>query len=288
MVQNNIPNPANQRNPLASWFRQPKIYVKLPSAGKFYSPGSLDVSESGDYAVYAMTAKDELMFKTPDALLSGQSTVELIKSCIPAIQDPWKMPSIDLDFALIAIRIATYGEKMEVTSQCPGCKEENSHDIDLSKWLDTFGNFTFVDNVNVDPLIIHIKPYTYQEMTKTSIKTMEQQKIFEIINNDSISDEEKLEKFGKSFVKLTELTVDIIADCITQIDTPEQSVSDKKMIKEFINNCPKDVFDRVSEHVTKLREQISFTEKNAVCGQCEHQYDIPITMDQSNFFAVGS
>lgn len=288
MVQNNIPNPANQRNPLASWFRQPKIYVKLPSAGKFYSPGSLDVSESGDYAVYAMTAKDELMFKTPDALLSGQSTVELIKSCIPAIQDPWKMPSIDLDFALIAIRIATYGEKMEVTSQCPGCKEENSHDIDLSKWLDTFGNFTFVDNINVDPLIIHIKPYTYQEMTKTSIKTMEQQKIFEIINNDSISDEEKLEKFGKSFVKLTELTVDIIADCITQIDTPEQSVSDKKMIKEFINNCPKDVFDRVSEHVTKLREQISFTEKNAVCGQCEHQYDIPITMDQSNFFAVRS
>jgi hypothetical protein len=35
-----------------------------------------------------MTAKDELMFKTPDALLNGQSTVEVVKSCIPAIQDP--------------------------------------------------------------------------------------------------------------------------------------------------------------------------------------------------------
>jgi hypothetical protein len=228
------------------------------------------------------------MFKTPDALLSGQSTVELVKSCIPAIQDPWKMPSIDLDFALIAIRIATYSEKMEVNSQCPSCSEENTHEIDLSKWLGAFGNFSFVDSIAIDPLIIHIKPYNYQEMTKTSIKTMEQQKIFEVINNDQISDEEKVERFGKSFVKLTELTIDIIADCITQIDTPDGSVNDKRMIKEFINNCSKDIFDQISEHISSLKKQIEFTEKNAVCGSCDHQYDIPVTMDQSNFFAVRS
>jgi hypothetical protein len=288
MIQNNIPNQSSQKNPLSSWFRQPKIYVKLPSGGKFYPAGSLDVSESGDYAVYAMTAKDELLFKTPDALLSGQSTVELVKSCIPAIQDPWKMPSVDLDFALIAIRIATYGDKMEVTTQCPSCSEENTHEIDLSKWLATFGNFTFVDVIPIDPLIIHIKPYNYQEMTKTSIKTLEQQKIFQVINNDEITDEEKLDRFGKSFIKLTELTIDIIADCITQIDTPDGSVNDKRMIKEFINNCSKDIFDQISDHITNLKSQIEFLEKNAVCGSCDHRYDIPVTMDQSNFFAVRS
>jgi hypothetical protein len=288
MVQNNIPNPSGQKNPLAGWFRQPKIYVKLPSGGKFYPPNSLDVSETGEYAVYSMTAKDELMFKTPDALLSGQSTVELIKSCIPSILDPWKMPSIDLDFALIAIRIATYGDKMEISSNCPSCNEENSHDVDLNRWLEIFGNFVFADVIDVEPLTVYIKPYSYHEMTKTSIKTMEQQKIFEIINNENISEEEKLDKFGKSFVKLTELTVDIIADTIVRIDTPEDSVTDKKMIKEFINNCPKDIFDKISSHVTSIREEIGFTEKNAVCGHCEHKYNIPITMDQSNFFAVRS
>jgi hypothetical protein len=288
MVQNNIPSPTNQKNPLAGWFRQPKLYVQLPSDGKFYPAGSLDVSQSGDYPVYAMTARDELLFKTPDALLSGQSTVELIKSCIPAILDPWKMPSIDLDFALIAVRIATYGVKMEVGSQCPSCKEDNSHDVDLNKWLDSFANFTFVDTVDIDPLVVHIKPYNYQELTKTSVKAMEQQKIFEIINNDNIPDEEKLDKFGKSFVKLTELTVDIIADSIIQIDTPEESVTDKNMIKEFINNCPKDLFDKISNHITDIKSEIEFVEKNAVCGHCEFQYNIPITMDQSNFFAVRS
>ena len=135
---------------------------------------------------------------------------------------------------------------------------------------------------------MHIKPYNYQELTKTSVKAMEQQKIFEIINNDNIPDEEKLDKFGKSFVRLTELTVDIIADSIIQIDTPEESVSDKNMIKEFINNCPKDLFDKISDHISNIKSEIEFVEKNAVCGHCEFQYNIPITMDQSNFFAVRS
>ena len=123
-------NPA-KKNPLANWYRQHKIYVKLPSKGKFYKKGALDISANEEYPVYAMTAKDELMFKTPDALLSGQSTVEVIKSCIPAITDPWSMPSIDLDFCLIAIRVATYGESMEVGTDCPHCKASNSYDINL-------------------------------------------------------------------------------------------------------------------------------------------------------------
>ena len=64
-------------NPLSKHFRQPKLYIKLPSGGNFYRPGSLVPEQTGEYPVYAMTAKDELMFKTPDALLNGQSTVNV-------------------------------------------------------------------------------------------------------------------------------------------------------------------------------------------------------------------
>mgnify|MGYP006271792263 CR=1 FL=1 len=277
-----------KKNPLSNWFRQPKIYVTLPSKGKFYPQGALDVSANGEYAVYAMTAKDELMFKTPDALLSGQSTVEVIKSCIPAIQDPWQMPGIDLDFALIAIRIATYGEMMEVGTNCPHCQAENNYDIDLNAWLQMFNNFTYVDSVEANPLLVHIRPYTYKEITKTSIKTIEQQRIFAVINDENISDEEKLEKFGNSFVKLTELTVDIIADCITSIDTPNGSTSDKKQIKEFIDNCSKDVFDKLSSHITGMKEQIELKAKDVKCNECGETFSLPITMDQANFFAVRS
>jgi len=277
-----------KKNPLAGWFRQPKIYVKLPSNGEFYPNGTLDVSTTGEYPVYAMTAKDELMFKTPDALLSGQSTVEVIKSCFPAILDPWKMPSIDLDFVLIAIRIATYGEMMEVGANCPHCNHENSYDIDLNLWLNMFANFNYVSDIPFDPLTIRVRPYSYQEITKTSIKTLEQQRIFNIINDDQISDEEKMDRFGKSFVKLTELTVDVIGDCISTISTPDGDVSDKKQIKEFINNCSKDVFDKISKHVTGIKEQMEMKVQNAECEECHKQFDLPVTMDQSNFFAARS
>jgi hypothetical protein len=284
-----IPNVAMpKKNPLSGFFRQPKIYVRLPSKGKFYPDGSLDSSADGQYPVYAMTAKDELMFKTPDALLSGQSTVELIKSCIPAILDPWQMPSIDLDFALIAIRIATYGDKMEVGCNCPHCNAENSYDVNLSDWFTIFDNFSYVDVVEVDPLMIHIRPYSYRELTRTSIKTLEQQRIFSIISDESISDEDKLDKFGKSFVKLTELTVDAIANCISSIDSPDGAVSDKEMIKEFINNCAKDMFDKVSTHITNMRDQIEFKAQDVTCGECSKEFSLPITMDQANFFGVKS
>jgi hypothetical protein len=280
-------NPA-KKNPLANWYRQPKIYVKLPSKGKFYKKGALDISANEEYPVYAMTAKDELMFKTPDALLSGQSTVEVIKSCIPAITDPWSMPSIDLDFCLIAIRVATYGESMEVGTDCPHCKASNSYDINLLEWMQLFNNFTFVDTIEIDPLTVHIRPYNYKEITKTSIKTLEQQRLFAVINDEQISDEEKLDRFGKSFVKITELTVDIIADCITQIETPNGASIDKTQIKEFINNCSKDVFEKIQQHITSLKEQIELKAKDVKCGECEKEFSLPVTMDQSNFFAVRS
>ena len=277
-----------KKNPLSSFYRQPKIYVRLPSKGKFYEPGSLDLSENGEYPVYAMTAKDELLFKTPDALLNGTSTVELIKSCIPAILNPWVMPNIDLDFALIAIRIATYGDKMDVGTNCPHCDAENSYDMDLTAWLDIFNNFIYNTDIAVDPLTVHVRPYTYKEVTKTALKSMEQQRIFQVINDDTLSDEIKLEKFGASFLKLTELTVDVIADCITAIDTPDGSVSDKDMIKEFIANCSKDIFQKIQDHVIQMKELIEFKAQNVTCGECSKPFSLPVTMDQSNFFAVKS
>ena len=285
-----ITNNAQQvvKNPLAGWYRQPKLYVRLPSQGKFYPQAALDRSANEEYAVYAMTAKDELMFKTPDALLTGQSTVEVIKSCVPAILDPWVMPSIDLDFLLVAIRIATYGDKMEVGCSCPHCQAENSYEFPLSPWIQNVSNFVYEDTITIDPLHITIRPYTYREMTKLSIKGLEQQKIFTIINDENMSDESKLEKFGESFVKITELTVDVISDCIVKIETPNGSSTDKDQIKEFINNSSKDIFEQISKHVSDIKDKLDLKATNVQCGECSKTFELPITMDQSNFFAVRS
>jgi hypothetical protein len=275
-------------NPLSNWYRQPKIYIRLPSSGKFYPVGALDISASEDYPVFAMTAKDELMFKTPDALLNGQSTVEVIKSCIPAILNPWVMPSIDVDAVLIAIRIATYGETMEVGTSCPYCKEENFYDVNITQWLTHLNESSYEDTVTADPIVIRTRPFTYKEITQNSLKTIEHQRIIEIVNNESMSDEEKLKKFSESFIKLTEMTVDVVAQCIKSIETPDGISEDANQIKEFIHNAPKEVFDTVQKHLVALKDKLEIPTQTVKCKECEGEYLMPIVMDQSNFFAVKS
>jgi len=286
--QPNLASNTKPVNPLANYFRQPKIYIKLPSHGKFYANDSLDKSEIDEYAVYAMTAKDELMFKTPDALMNGQATVEVIKSCVPSIKEPWNMPSIDLDAVLIAIRIATYGENMEVSATCPSCSERNEFLVNLINYLNEVTHFEYDDTIHVDPLTVKIRPYTYKEISKTALKTLEQQKIFELVNDNNISDEDKIEKFGNSFVKLTALTVDVIAGCIVSISSPTETVTDPALIYEFIENAPSDVFNKINERISTMRDQMALRTQQAKCTECGHEWEVSITMDQSNFFAVGS
>ena len=158
MSDQTIPQPVKKANPLANYFRQPKLYLRLPSHGKFYPEGALDTSEIDEYPVYAMTAKDELMFKTPDALMNGQATVEVIKSCVPAIKNPWQMPSLDLDAVLIAIRMATFGEQMEMHATCPSCQHFNDFTLNLVHYLDKIADTEYNTEINVSPLTIHIRP----------------------------------------------------------------------------------------------------------------------------------
>ena len=275
-------------NPLTQYFRQPKLFIRLPSEGRFYPEGSLDISINGEYPVYAMTAKDELLFKTPDALLTGQSTVEVIKSCVPAILNPWLMPTLDVDVILMAIRIATYGETMEISSNCPSCQNENSFEIDITKWLGMISKIEYESEILFDPLTIHIRPYTYQEVTKTNLKQFEQQRIFSVINDEKMSDEEKLKLFNDSFIKISELTVDIVAGCIDHVDTPDGTVDDKEMIKEFINNASKELFDTISAHVKDMKSKNELKPVDAKCSECSNEYQIPITLDQADFFGQRS
>ena len=282
------PQPVKKANPLANYFRQPKLYLRLPSHGKFYPEGALDKSEIDEYPVYAMTAKDELMFKTPDALMNGQATVEVIKSCVPAIKNPWQMPSLDLDAVLIAIRMATFGEQMEMHATCPSCQHFNDFTLNLVHYLDKIADTEYQTEINVPPLTIHIRPYSYKEISRTAMKGLEQQKIFNIVNSEDMPDEEKIQKFGDSFVKLTELTVDVVAGCVTKISTPDGDVDDLESIKEFIGNAPSNVFNAVNDRIMDMKEQLTLKAQDVECSECKNQWNVEVTMDQTNFFGKGS
>jgi hypothetical protein len=277
-------------NPLAKYYRQPKIFVKLPSNGKFYPEGSIDLSESGEYPVYGMTAKDELLLKTPDALLNGEATVRVIKSCFPAIINPWLMPSIDVDNVLSAIRIASYGENLDIDSSCPKCTEENSHSFNLVQFLSQNNDINIEHAVQIDELTVKIRPYTYKELATVRFKTREQQNVLGIVNDDRLSEEQKLQMFSESFLNLTDLTIETIVGCIEEISTPEGTVNDQALIREFVENSTNDVFENIHNLVKKMKNDVELKPQTVKCSnsECNHEYEVSIALDQSNFFKVRS
>jgi hypothetical protein len=277
-------------NPLRKYFRQPKLYLELPSKGKFYPEGSIDMPENGELPVFPMTAKDELTMKTPDALMNGQATVDLVKSCVPNIIDPWKMPSIDLDTILIAIRIATFGEELSVTQVIPGLNEERSFSVDLRYTLEKFSRVNYVDEIEVDNMLVKISPLTYRQFTDSSMKTFEEQRIFASVNSKTMTEVEKMEKFSTSFRKLTDLTVGMMIDSIKSITVDDNIVDNKTFIKEFIDNADKNVFSTVLDHLESQKDsfameplQVTFNEEDVANGAPKNM-EIPLSFDQSNFF----
>ena len=278
-------------NPLQKYFRQPKLYISLPSKGKFYPNGAYESTESGELPVFSMTAKDELTFKTPDALLNGQATVDVIQSCIPNIKNAWMMPSIDLDACLIAIRMATYGEEMGITIKKPVTGEETEMNVDLRGIMDNFSDAEYIDSITVGDMIVGLRPLTYKEFTQNALKTFEEQRIFNIVNDETVEDEAKLQAFTNSFVKLTALTVNMISTGITSIQVGDEVVDDRKHIDEFIANADKQFFNSITEHLNSQKESFSVkpltvtsTPEDIELG-VPATYDVPITFDQSNFFA---
>ncbi|SVA68220.1 uncharacterized protein METZ01_LOCUS121074 [marine metagenome] len=282
-----------QPNPLQKYFRQPKVYITLPSKGNWYPQGAIEMPDNGEIPVYAMTAKDELTFKTPDALLNGTATVDVIQSCVPAIKDAWNMPTIDLDTVLVGLRIATYGHELDLKSKVPDTAPimDKSYTLDLRKILDKFGGITYDHVLNHNGMKITLRPQNYTEFTKTALKTFEEQRLFSAVNDTEISEEEKLKRFNDSFIKLTDITINTVTNSIVQIQVGDDVVVDKGHIAEFIEKADKEFYTAIVDHVQLQRAKfemqpidVEATEEEVKAG-APAKYKIPVSFDQSNFFA---
>lgn len=275
----------NNQNPLTGYFRKPEVYIALPSQGKYYKQGVLDLPPNGELGIYPMTARDELVLKTPDALLNGASTVEVIRSCVPAISDPWEVPSIDMDALLIAVRIATYGEQMDITIGCPKCQTKNDFGIDLTHLMDETKNWKFDDLLEVGDLKITFKPLNYKEINAESLRNFEEAKIMKIVNNETIDDEKKREMFQDAFLRLTALTVGLIGKTICRIEMSNGVVvEDANHIAEFVANVDRKTFKAVQDHLDGQRDKNSFKKFEGKCSNCETELSTPILFDNANFF----
>lgn len=282
---------AHVPNPLAGLMRQPKIYIRLPSNGQYWEPGSIELSETGEYPVYSMTASDELLLKIPDALMNGQAVVDVIQHCMPNIKNAWKCPNIDMDIILIAIRIATYGEMMTLPIRMKDFDQE--YQVDLRAIVDVLQNqisWNPVVPVN-ESLTVYVKPANYKLMTESALQAFETQKIMQLVNDDSIPEEAKITAFKESFSKLNNITVGIINQSVYRVESAQGSTDNPTHILEFMNNVDKTVFEKIKDHIENLRlsneikpMKITVTEEMRAAGIEGDELELPLQFDPSTFF----
>lgn len=275
-------------NPLRKYFRQPAIHLKLPSGGKFYPPGTLDLPPNGEVPIFPMTAVDEIITRTPDALFNGSAVPDIIKSCVPSIRDPWAMPAVDINSLLAAVRLASYGHDMEVSTTCPKCGHVHAATIDLRQVLDTMNMPDYDQPLIIGDMTFYFAPMNYRQINDVSRVQYEDQKIMQMVNDSDLTEEEKISRLGDSFRRITQLTVRSIAGSISAIKTADAMVTDMMQIEEFLVNCPKQVFESIKSHAIALRTATDLAPISMTCEECSHPYAQEFTLDMSNFFETAS
>jgi hypothetical protein len=279
-------------NPLQKYYRQPAIYIKLPSGGRYYPREVFTPTETGDIPILPMTVKDELAFKTPDAMINGQATVDVIKSCVPNLLDPWRMVNYDTDAVLLAIRIATYGETMDINFRVPGTNEEQSHTLNLPALLEDLGKAKIEDETTTSKgFKVVIQPLDYRTLTKIQIARFEQQKMYGTIDSSAMTEEQKQQAFAKSFETLNTVNFSLLVDSIKSITTPDgNTVVDRAQIIEFCNNADTKTITEIQEKLSSLRVQAQIpplkikTTEDQIKKGAPASFEVPVTYDNSNFF----
>lgn len=269
-------------NPLKQYFRRPAIYIRLPSQGKYYDSSVVEIPVNEEIPVYPMTAIDEITSKTPDAVINGQAVVDILQSCIPNIKNAWKINIIDLDYLIVAIRIATNGEFAEINSKCSNCDNEMSFDVNLMSLLGDVQK-TFSDFIDIGELKIVFKPLEYEELNKNSMKQYEVQKMM-IMLQDYEDGEQKTELLKDALQSMNALITDVVVSTIKMIVTPETTVVDKEHIKEYLLNCDKQTSNLIKNHSANLKNSNQLKPIHIKCTNCGHEYDHNLIVNITDFF----
>jgi len=281
-------------NPLQNYYRVPKTYVKLPSGTSYYTADIVEFTESGELAIKAMTSKDEMTYKNPDALLNGEAIRQALLSCVVGMHKPEKMLAPDIEVLLIAIKAATNGDNMEIEAECPNCKHINKYDVDLNAALHS-AKPVEEENIVVlsNGVSVYLKPYSYSDSVKATGGLFEQSKVFKTMQDETVPEEQKFKLFTSSFNKMAGLNVELVANSIIKIAKEVDNLilfnnqENKKHFIEFLANIEKADSDLINERLNSINTSGISKELTTKCEKCEHSWTSLIDYNPVNF-SIGS
>jgi hypothetical protein len=281
-------------NPLSKYYVQPGTFVKLPSGGRYYEDPPT-ITADGEIEVKPMNAMDELQFQSPDGLLNNDSLAKVLGKTVPGIKDPATILRPDLDVLLIALRVVTYGDTMDVEVECPHCNNKDQYSVDLSRLLAGAKDIEAPDQVEVNGLKVNIRPFTLFTQNKLNEymidiqRTARELAVRQERSEDQLDALEELRTKMSASLNASSLELfNIAVNSIISVETPdEQIVTDADFINEWLNNLKAPEYKIIREGIKNLSEERVDRKMTVKCTNCEKSVDSEVNFDPANFFATG-
>tara|TARA_B100000902_G_scaffold36868_1_gene44060 strand:+ start:8213 stop:9052 length:840 start_codon:yes stop_codon:yes gene_type:complete len=275
-------------NPLKHLYRSKTVYVELPSKGKFYKkPPKFSVD--GEIGVMPMTTNDELKLKSPDALFNGEAMFDMLSSCVPDIENPREIPACDLDVLVFAIRIATSGDEMEISSECPHCEKTHEYEVNLTRFMASAKEMELDPTVQIDEnTTVHVRPYSLESRMKTQIQQFHAYRMESMLNGGDISQDRKVELFNDALAAASSISVELVASNITKVELKSgedvTAVEEYDHIYQWVMNMDSNTYKKIIGHIRKLSDANIEKEVVLNCAGCNKEYRSDIDLDPTNFF----
>lgn len=285
---------------LKKYYRKPKAFIQLPTQGLLYDLQE-DGSMMGEVGVMPMTMLNHLTANNPESLINGHVLEELVRDCT-TIQnvEARNMYKCDIDALVMGIRMVSVDDTLDVSVSCPKCEKETDFGIDLKGMLAEMSvHETIPYDLEVEELVLKIVPTTLNSSINTEqaffqdaknidqIRTMME----ELRKDDDVSDEDVMEKVKSIYEiqhNMTETTIQLYADAILYVATPEENVYDRKEIYELVKGLSDSDHTRLKDKVRQVSEIGIPRKQSFTCSHCEHKYDAPVELNPTDFFGNGS
>ncbi|VVC06376.1 Uncharacterised protein [uncultured archaeon] len=260
-------------NPLTAFFRKSKLFLTLPSRGKWYPTNSLALDSNGNLPIFAMNAEDDIKLRTGDFTLSGENVFEVIRSCVPGIKQPENIPSIDLDAILLAIRVASYGAVFDFTVSVPNTTLTRTLSVNAQKLLaprnEIWDDDLSIEDETGQKLSIQVIPIPVRNLFQTTKNIFELRKAI----NKSVDAEQNItnEKgFNSTMSLLAAKPIELICSSIQKLslfdpngnklaELNAANPQDQPKIKQTIGNLDVAYFNAIKEHFEIQRKKFVFT-----------------------------
>jgi GTPase SAR1 family protein len=203
------------------------------------------------------------------------------------------MPSIDLDAILIAIRVASYGEKMTMKVNIPEVGEDEEFEIDLRPLLDNLvDNTIWQEEVKINnDLTFFINPVSYKTMTEYQLINFDSSRIIQALaQGKDLTEEQRMDLASMAMNRIADATVGQLINGVVRIESSNGNTNDRTHIKEFLENIDKDIFQKLADAFKDLNRHNNMrvftvaTPPQYIERGAPDKLDIPFEFDYSTFF----